>query len=253
MTPKLTTAAAPPPLDADDRVRLGLVVLATDLTIEADLAVLLPAGAALHVTRVAYANPTTPENLRAMAPHLAAAADLILPGLPLAALGFGCTSGAVVIGHDRIDAALGAVRPGVPVTTPARAAVAGLRHLGVRRLALFTPYLPETTAPVAVHFAEAGLEVVRAFGLGLADDREIARVAPDAILAAAREADDPRAEALFVSCTALPVLGMIPAIEAALGKPVISSNQALGWAMLRAAGLRAPGPGRLFAPEPAPA
>jgi len=253
MTPEFTTAAAPPPLVPDDRVRLGLVVLATDLTVEADVAGLMPAGAALHVSRVAYANPTTPENLRAMGPHLAAAADLILPGLPLAGLGFGCTSGAVVIGHDRIDAALGAVRPGVPVTTPARGAVEGLRHLGVRRVALLTPYLPETTAPVVAHFAAAGLEVVRALGLGLADDREIARVAPDAIRAAARAADEPRAEALFVSCTALPVLGLIPEIEAALGKPVVSSNQALGWSMLRAAGLRAPGPGRLFATEPAPA
>ena len=253
MAPEFTTAVAPPPLVTDDSVRLGLVVLATDLTVEGDVAGLLPAGAALHVSRVAYANPTTPENLRAMGPHLAAAADLILPGLPLAALGFGCTSGAVVIGHDRIDAALGAVRPGVPVTTPARGAVEGLRRLGVRRVALLTPYLPETTAPVVAHFAEAGLEVVRALGLGLADDREIARVGPDAIRAAARAADDPRAEALFVSCTALPVLGMIPEIEAALGKPVVSSNQALGWAMLRAAGLPAAGPGRLFSSEPAPA
>lgn len=252
MTPELTTTVAPPPLVPDDRVRLGLVVLATDLTVEGDVAGLMPAGAALHVARVAYANPTTPENLRAMGLHLAAAADLVLPGLPLAALGFGCTSGAVVIGHERIDAALGAVRPGVPVATPARGAVEGLRHLGVRRVALLTPYLPETTAPVVAHFAAAGLEVVRALGFGLADDREIARVAPDAISAAAQAADHPRAEALFVSCTALPVLGLIPAIEAALGKPVLSSNQALGWAMLRAAGMNAPGPGQLFA-APAPA
>lgn len=253
MAMEFTTAASPPLLAPDQRLRLGVVVLATDLTIEADLAALMPAQAALHVSRVAYVNPTTPDNLRAMGPHLAASAGLILPGLPLAGLGFGCTSGSVVIGHDRIDAAFASVRPGVPVSTPARAAVAGLRHLGVQRVAILTPYLPETTAPVVAHFAAAGLEVVRALGLGLADDRDIARVDPAEIIAAARAADDARAEALFISCTALPVLALIPQIEAMLGKPVLSSNQALGWALLRGAGLHVNGPGQLFAAEPQPA
>jgi len=95
MSAEFTTAEAPPALVPDRRARLGLLVLATDLTVEEDVARLMPPEAGLHVSRVAYANPTTPGNLRAMAPHLAAAADLILPGLPLAGLGFGCTSGSV--------------------------------------------------------------------------------------------------------------------------------------------------------------
>lgn len=244
--PDFSTSSAAPRLLPDSLCRLGAVVLATDLTIEGDLAALMPPGAALHVSRIAYANPTTPQNLRAMAPHLAAAADLILPGLPLAALGFGCTSGAVVIGDAAVDATLDKVRPGVPVCTPARAAVQGLTQLGARRIAVLTPYVAETTAAVLDYFAAAGLEVVRAHGLGMEDDREIARLSPEAIFEAARQADDPGAEALFVSCTATPVMPLIPQIEAMLGKPVLSSNQALGWAMLRAAGLTTQGPGRLF-------
>ena len=244
--PQFTTATTAPRLLADRVRRLGAVVLATDLTIEGDLAALMPPDAALHVTRIPYANPTTPENLRAMAPHLAVAADLILPGMPLAAIGFGCTSGGVVIGDAQVAASVARARPGVPVSAPAQAAVQGLSHLGVRRIALLTPYLAETTAPVLDYFLAAGFAVTRAFGLGMADDREIARLAPDTIIAAARQADDPGAEAMFVSCTATPVLQLIPQLEALLGKPVLSSNQALGWAMLRAAGLPARGPGRLF-------
>lgn len=229
-------------------VRLGLVALATDLTIEHDLAQLMPDTARLHVTRLAFANPTTPENLRAMAPGIAAAADLLVPGVDLGAIGFGCTSGAVVIGDAAIGAAVASVRPGVPVCMPAAAAVQGFRHLGVSRIALLTPYVAQTTAPVADYFAQAGLEVVSTFGLNMEDDRDIARLSPAAIAAAARQADHPRAEALFVSCTATPVMPLIPALESALGKPVLSSNQALGWAMLGAAGLAARGPGQLFAP-----
>jgi len=233
---------------ADDLLRLGLVALATDLTLEHDLASLLPDTMRLHVARVPFANPTTPENLAAMAPDIAAAADLLVPGVPLAAIGFGCTSGAVIIGDDVIARAIGAVRPGVPVFTPAGSAVQGFRHLGVRRIALLTPYLPQTTAPMVEYFASAGFDVVQTVGLGMADDRDIARVSPGAIRAATRRADHPQAEALFISCTALPVLPLIPALEAELGKPVVSSNQALGWAMLVAAGAGGRGPGRLFAP-----
>lgn len=227
-------------------LRLGLISLATDLTIEHDIQSLMPEGARLHVSRVAYANPTTPENLRAMAPHIAASADLILPGIPLAAIGYGCTSGAVVIGDDALAASIGAVRPGVPVRTPPLSAVEGFRALGVRRLSLLTAYVPETTAPMADYFRAAGFDLVKVQGLGLADDRDIAIVPDDLLLAAARDADDPQAEAMFVACTALPVLPLIDRIEAMLGKPVVTSNQALGWAMLRAAGLSGAGPGALF-------
>lgn len=232
---------------ARDPVRLGLVALATDLTSEHDLHSLLPDNARLHVTRVAYANPITPENLAAMAPHIGAAADLLVPGVALAAVGFGCTSGAVVIGEEVIAAAIGSVRPGVAVFTPAGAAVDALRFLGVRRIALLTPYTHQTSAPMTDHFISAGLDVMQTVSLEMADDRDIARLAASAIRSAALRADHPDAEALFISCTALPVLPLIDEIEAALGKPVITSNQALGWAMLGAAGVQRRGPGRLFA------
>jgi len=234
-------------MPAADPVRLGLVALATDLTSEHDLHSLLPDNARLHVSRVAYANPLTPENLVAMAPHIAAAADLLVPGVALAAVGFGCTSGAVVIGHAAIAAAIGSVRPGVAVFTPASAAIDAFQHLGVSRIALLTPYLRRTSAPMIDHFTRSGFEVVHTVSLDMDDDRDIARLAAPTIRAAARRADHPDAEAMFISCTALPVLPLIDEIETALGKPVVSSNQALGWAMLRAAGLQRRGPGRLFA------
>ncbi len=229
-------------------VRLGLVALATDMTLEHDLRCLMPDTMRLHVSRLAFANPTTPENLRAMAPGIAAAADLLVPGVDLAAIGFGCTSGSVVIGDIAVGAAINSVRPDVPVCLPAASAVEGFAHLGVKRIALLTPYVEETTGPVADYFRQAGIDVVNVYGLNMEDDRDIARLTPSSIRDAARRADHPRAEAIFVSCTSTPVMPLIPAMEAELGKPVLSSNQALGWAMLGAAGVAARGPGRLFAP-----
>jgi maleate isomerase len=248
----LTVGPTPSLLANDPVVRFGLVALATDLTMERDLTQMLPDQARLHVTRVVFANPTTPENLVAMRPRLTQAAALIVPGIPLAALCFGCTAASAVIGNRAIADAFAAARPEVPTLTPTSALLAAATALSVRRIAVLTPYLPESTEPLIAHFAANGLEVVSARCMGLADDRDMARVVAGDIVEAAVAADDPRAEAIFLSCTALPALPVIEQIEARIGKPVLSSNQVCAWAMLRAASLPAAWPvGRLFAAKAA--
>lgn len=245
---RLVVGRRPALLPEDPVVRFGLVALATDLTMERDLARLFPEQAQLHVTRVVFANPTTPENLRAMEPRLAEAAALIVPGAPLAALCFGCTSGSAVIGNDRVAAAFATARPEAAAVTPSLALLAAASELDVSRIAVMTPYVPETTMPLIGLLETSGLEVVAAQCMGLEDDGDMARIVDDDIVAAAVEADDPRAQAVFLSCTSLPALELIEEIEARIGKPVLTSNQVCAWAMLRAAGLQPARPvGRLFA------
>lgn len=230
--------------------RLGLIALSTDLTSERDFARIVPAErAAVHVARVAYDNPTTPENLRKMAPRLADAAALLLPGESLAAVCYSCTAASVVIGDEVIEAAIHSAIPAVPVVTPTAAARLGFEALGVSRVAILTPYLPQTTQPMADYFQRHGIDVTRAECLGLEDDRDMAYVSRDSIVAAALQVDNAAAEAVFVSCTALPALGAVAEIEARTGKPVVTSNQASLWAMLGHAGIehRPAGYGRLFA------
>lgn len=244
------TEARPGFTDADAVTRLGLILLATDLTTEADMARLVPvADARLHATRLAYDNPTTPQNLRRMAPRLAKAAALLAPGAPLAAVCFACTSASVVIGEDAVCDAVREGRPGAAVVTPIGAGMRALAAFGARCIAVLAPYLPDTLAPMLAHFAASGFDVVRARCMGIGDDRDMARVDAATIVAAAREADAPQAEALFIACTALPALAVVDAVEAALGKPVVTANQACGWEMRRHAGLTAPlsGFGRLLA------
>jgi maleate isomerase len=221
---------------------VGVVVLDTDLTTERDIRLLAPRDATICVARAPYANPTTPENLRATLPGLGVAAASIVPGVPLAALYFACTSAAIVLGHGAVAAAFAEARPDVPVVTPADAAERALGALGARRVGLVTPYLPETAASVEAHFSARGFEVVASVALGIADDREMARLAPGAIVAAARRAAVPGAEAVFISCTALPATELAADIEAAVGRPVVTSNLAGLWRAFGLAGL-APGSG----------
>ena len=238
---------------ADAWKRLGLLVLATDLTSERDFARLVPQErAGVYTARVAFENPTTPANLARMGPRLSAAAEPLRALEPLDALCYSCTSASVTLGDEAVRDAVQATLPGVPVITPSAAARLAFAALGVRRVAVLTPYLLETARPMAAYFERHGLDVVRFECLGLDDDRAMARVRHEDIVAAARAVDRPEVEAVFLSCTALPALGAIAEIEARLGKPVVSSNQASIWAMFHQAGLdeRAAGFGRLFELDP---
>lgn len=233
--------------------RLGAILLSTDLTSERDARRVIPEGsAALHVTRVAHENPTTPETLRRMGPRLAAAADLLSHVPRLAAVWYSCTAASVEIGDAAVAAAINGALPGVPVVTPPLAAIEGFAAMGVRQIALVTPYLVETTEPMVDYFARHGLEVVAAQCLGIADDRDMARVTARTIVDAVDAADVDETEGVFISCTALPAFGVVGEIEARLAKPVVSSNQASLWRLLHHAGLqpRSGAPGRLFRVAP---
>lgn len=241
-------------LESDERPRrIGMIALATDLTSERDARVVIPAEqAVLYVTRVANENPTTPENLRKMAPRLTAAAEVLLPGIALDGLYYSCTAASVSIGEHEVAAAIHKARPKLPVVTPTNAAVEAFAALGVGRIALLTPYLQETTQPMVDYFTGRGLDLVSAQCLGFEDDRAMARITGDSIEAAALEADCPEAEALFVSCTALPAVAVVERLEQRLGKPVVTSNQAGFWRLLHHAGITAAprAPGRLFEVAP---
>ena len=205
-----------------------------DLTFERDAARLIGWDeVVVHVTRIRFDNPTTPENLRAMGPRLAVATELLVPGAALAAVAFA------------------QVRPNVPVVTPSSAGLVALTALNAHRVALLTPYLPQTTAPMVAFFEAKGLSVVRSACFGLEDDREMARLDRDAIVEAAIALDSEDVEALFLSCTAMPSLDVIGDIEVRLDKPVVCSNQATLWALRKFARLpqqppRSGGAGRLF-------
>jgi len=237
-TVDITIAKRRPGLDERPlEKRIGLVILATDHTTEVDFQRMVASERlGVYVSRIHYANPTTPENLRRMQPSLTEGAGLILPGEPLDAIMYSCTSASVVIGDSEIARAINEAKPGVPVVTPTAAAVNALKAFGARRISVLTPYVAETGRPMADYFTGLGFEIDRFTCLGFTDDREMARIAPDEIEALAVEAMAPESDALFISCTALRAAEVAGTIEKKIGKPVVSSNLATAWACLRLSG-----------------
>lgn len=231
------------PLHFDPRAiekRVGLILLATDHSTEADFTRLVASDRiGLFATRIVFANPTTAESLRAMEPRLENAAALLLPGDRLDVICFSCTAASVVIGDAAVAAAIRKAKPDVPVVTPAAAAAAGLKALGTRRISILTPYTVAVSEPMAAYFEAGGFQIESFTCLGLDDDGEMARIARDSLIDAAVDATSASAEALFISCTALRSASVVSAIEARIGRPVVTSNQATAWACLNHCGHRA--------------
>jgi maleate isomerase len=242
------------PLELDagiaHRAAIGLIVLATDHTIEHEFRGMLRIdGVAFYETRIANAVQINARTLAEMEKGMAAAAGVILPGIKLDVVAYGCTSGTVVIGEETVFRRIREARPGVACTTPITAAIAGLKALGSRRIALLTPYVEEVNQMLRRFIVERGIEVPVMGSFNHENDNEVARIAPASIRAAIRElASEPGVDGVFVSCTSLRVAGIAEELEAELGIPVTSSNHALGWHCLRLAGYREPVPGlgRLF-------
>lgn len=229
-------------------VRLGLIVLQADVTLEPEFHRLMPPEAAVYVSRVPSDAQITPETLMRMKGHLARAASL-LPPADLGALGYGCTSGSMAIGPAEVARLVSEGQPGVPVTDPFSAALAALHVLGLRRIALLTPYVAPVAAGIAAAFETAGVAVCGQTSYNEAREARVARIDPQATAAAARDLirRTPGAQALFLSCTNLRTIGIIDPLEAELGLPVLSSNLVLAWRMLRLAGCAvSSGPGQLF-------
>ncbi len=219
--------------------RIGLIVLATDLTSEHDfMNICNDPRIRLHISRTEYKNPVTPENLRAMASGLAASAALLAPNVPLQAVYFSCTSGGALLGDKTVIEKIQSAKGEIPVITPLSAARNAFAALGAKRLSVLTPYTEDVAKPVGRYFEESGFAIQNISYMGLVDDREMARISAESIIRAAKETISTDADALFISCTALRSAEIASLVEKEIGKPVVTSNQAAAWETLRIARIK---------------
>ena len=220
---------------------LGLVVLQADERIEADLRGLLPAPVDLLVSRVPSGLDVTPQTLARMEAELPRAAGLFPEAVGFDVIGYGCTSGATQIGSARVAEKLRDGARAAHVTDPVSALVASCRALGLRRLALLSPYVAAVSDRLRAVLAEHGIATPVFGSFAEAEEARVARITPGSIAQAARAlVAEGEVDGLFLSCTNLDTLPMIGVLEREIGIPVLSSNLVLAWHMLQLAG--GPGP-----------
>ena len=223
--------------------RLGLIVPTTNTVNEAEWQLLLATcqGISLHVARMdLHLDHSTQPDGQLLHANLKTALGQLTPA-SLDAIAYGCTAGSMISPLDALSDAMEG-EAGVPCATTAASLVHAARHLGLQKVAVATPYAENLNAHEQTYLHEHGLDVLSIRGLGLGaggvhELRGIARVPEEEVYAHALASWHPEADGMIISCTDFPTLRVLPALEARLGKPVISSNAATLWRMLELSGL----------------
>jgi maleate isomerase len=230
------------------RGRIGLLVPTGNTVMEPEFDRMKPAGLSVHANRI-YLEKVTPEALKGMEGEAEAAARALV-SCRLGVIAFGCTSGSFVggKGYEAMLEAKITEATGLPAVTTSGAVLRALERLGITRIALATPYIDAVNAIEERWLEDNDIEVTASAGGGIVETADIQECEPQVAYERARAVDNPRAEAIFISCTGFRTVEIIERLENDLGKPVITANQATFADCLRLLGLRevAPGCGSLF-------
>jgi maleate isomerase len=229
--------------------RVGLIVLGSDFRIEKDFNnVIYGRDIDLYVNRIHCYNPLTNETLAKMADDITDVVSDILPDQKIDCVAYGCTSGTVAAGYDLIKTKVNLAKPEAKVTTPITAAVKALEALGIKKISIFTPYTKTINDLVVGYFEKENIIINSLTYFDIDSDLDIGKVDEDYLFEVLSKIDLSESDALFVSCTALPVLSIIDKLEKRLNKVVLSSNQTLIWDSLNSIGYKnnIEGFGKLF-------
>ena len=230
-----------PKLKKKTNPKVGLLALSTDLTIESDFQSIcqkLPLD--LFVNRIHNENPLTKENLLKMHDQIESVTEKILPGQKINTVAYGCTSGTIAIGEDKVKEKVQLANPDCYVTTPITSAIKAFKKMNLKKIALFTPYPELVNKTILEYFNKKNINIVSFGTFNIDLDEDIASVDPKHLLETLIKLDINDADALFVSCTALPALKILDQVEKKINKTVLSSNQTLIWDTLRSIGYKSP-------------
>ena len=229
--------------------RVGLIALATDFRIEKDfISVIKDQNIDFFVNRIHCYFPLTSENLIKMSSTVTKVSEDILPNEKLDCVVYGCTSGTIAAGYENIKKKVNLAKPEAKVTTPSSAAINALRKMKVEKVAIFTPYSKVLNDEVIDYFKSENFEISSNAYFDILSDFDIGKVDEDYLYETLSKMDLGDADALFISCTALPALSIIDKLEKKLNKVVLSSNQVLIWDTLQSIGKKdsIEGFGKLF-------
>ena len=215
--------------------RIGLITLASDFRIEKDFNnIIYGKNIDLYSNRIKSYNPLTNKTLKKMADDIPEVTKNILPDQKLDCVAYGCTSGTIAAGYQSIYKKVNLAKPNTKVTTPITSAINALKALGINNLSIFTPYTDEINQALINYFKiEGGIEIKELSYFDIASDLDIGKVDPQHVFETLAKIDLSKSDALFVSCTALPVLSVINELEKKINKVVLSSNQTLIWDTLK--------------------
>ena len=210
--------------------RIGLITLGSDFRIEKDFNnVIYGKNIDLFVNRIHCYNPLTNETLAKMADDITNVTKDILPDQKIDCVAYGCTSGTIAAGYDSIKQKVNLAKPEAKVTTPITSTIKALKKFNINKISIFTPYTKEINDSIVKYFENENVIVNSLSYYDIASDLDIGKVDQESLFKVLSQIELDNSDALFVSCTELPVLSIIDKLEKKLNKIVLSSNQTLIW------------------------
>jgi maleate isomerase len=227
------------------RARLGMILPSVNQAAEPQISAMMPDGVSLHTTRMRLQpdlEETVKEAERGAELLADAKVDLVV---------FHCTAASMSapgFDDDVIERLQKA--SGLPATSTSKACLEAFETVGAKRITLTTPYIQVVNDREVAFLKSHGIDVLSETGAGISGDGgAMLAIEPEEWRRRVNEQDEDASEAAFLSCTAVRAVEAIEPIEADIGKPVVTSNQAMLWHALRKLGIaeRPQGFGRLMA------
>jgi maleate isomerase len=227
--------------------KLGIVLPANNSVLEPEFWPCLPVDAALHTARILVRGDLTSRAIEAMEAQIGRAVDeLVATGVDLIAYADMVTTFLMPDGWNRERSSEIESSSGLPCISAWTAMERALSAIGARRLAVGSPYPAAIHARAVAYFRKMGFDVVADATLDVLSVRAVPEVSRESVIALAGSIARPEADAIVLLATDLPTFDAIDAIEASIGRPMLSCNQTILWAMLVQRGIAISGPGRLF-------
>ncbi|MBX5180473.1 hypothetical protein HJB77_30260 [Rhizobium lentis] len=220
-------------------VRIGLILVSTDeVGGDAFCAIMPKDDVSVFITRGSCEDSWEGFSLSRSFKEVA---DTLPPTERFEVLAFSCTSATVELGVEGLLSELRMARPGLKYTSPGIAVVEALKHLSAKRVALLTPYPVDVHQSFIKFLGENRFDVTANGTFDMRTDAEIGELQKESIFGAAKTLVDASSpDALFISCTATPVVPHIDQLEEELGITVVTSSQAMAWDALRLVGYNRP-------------
>jgi maleate isomerase len=215
----------------EPRARIGLIIPSVNRMTEAQFNHYAPENLGVHVARGRVAGEPA-RTVAELTDEIAHAAGTLADAKPDLIV-FHCTHTSMKEGADGEARILDLIRKttGIEALSTSSLVNDALRALELRKLVVLSPY--QSNAEIIRYLNAAGFTVVKDVALKCANPAAFEAVTPRQWLELARENDRPEADGIFLSCTNTTQIEAVAAIEEALGKPVVNSNQAVLWGCLK--------------------
>ena len=231
------------------RARLGVLVPSAIVATEPEFNLMTPKGVSIHYHRTPFRGGGLKDLEKAETGMLDAIEPLMhiqpsaiaISGTALSFVG-GYASDRKLI--KKINERYGKM----PATTTATAVIAALNRFGVKKVVVATPYMEEVARTAAKFVEDSGIEVLNFNWRNKKTALEISDISLAELPSMVKEVESSESDAILISCTALHTVEAIEALEKEFEKPVITSNQATMWHLLRLTSVndKIEGFGRLF-------